>query len=361
MADPSSPTLATSRQAELWDGVNRLIDRCPSPADLHAHGLHLLAGKRWRELGLAVPEQVAQAEERAVRYELAAPLVLKRVRDAYDGELLVLKGPEVAVHYPDGCRPTMDLDVLADDPEEAQRALVAAGFERLGDQDDDYYRGLHHLRPLYHPDIPFPTIEVHTAPNWLEWSDPPTTEELFAAAVPGSLDIEGLLALPPAYHAVALAVHSWIETPLRRILDLVDVLAVSSAESDRGAPRALAARWGAARVWHTTVAAAEALILDGAVPWSLRTWARNLSAVRDRTVLENHVRTWMSPFWALPAQRALKATAIAVARDITPAPAESWDGKVRRIRQAIRNPSRKAAEHTRLLGRDAQRGRFTRR
>jgi hypothetical protein len=358
---PVLSTPADLSRPDIWAGVDRLIDRAPSRAALRAHGLHLLAARRWRELGLELPDEVAHAEHAASCLTLTAPLVLRRVRDAYDGQLIVLKGPEVAVHYPDACRPSWDLDILADNPESAQRALLSAGFEPLGSLEDGYYAGLHHLRPLHLPGSPVPSVEIHRHPNWLEWSHPPKNSELFAAAVPGSLEIEGLLALPPSHHALVLAAHSWVETPLRRILDLIDVLAESSAEPDREAMRALARRWGVDRVWSTILAAAEALVLDTAVPWSLRTWARNLREVRDRTVLENHIRTWMSPFWALPAHTALKATAVAVARDVTPAPEESWGDKLGRAGKAIRNPSRADAEHARVLGAAAHKGRFTRR
>jgi hypothetical protein len=353
--------VAGPSRSEIWAGVDRLVDRSPSTEDLRAHGLHLLAGRHYRRLGLRIPDDIAHSEEVAACLALTAPVVLQRVRDAYDGQLIVLKGPEVAVHYPEACRPSWDLDILADDPEGAQRALLSAGFESLGTFEDDFYEGLHHLRPLCLPGLPYPSVEIHRAPNWLEWNHPPGNDELFAAAVPGSLEIEGLLALPAGHHALVLAVHSWIEFPLRRVLDLVDILALSSAEPDQEKLRALSLRWGVDRIWNTTIAAAEALVLDHAAPWSLRTWARSLRDVRDRTVLESHIARAASPFWALPAHRALRASATALGRDFTPAPSESWGDKLRRTREAIRNPSRAAEEHSRVLGEDALRGRFTRR
>ena len=212
-------------ESSLWKGVDRLVDWSPSFSDLKSHGLHLLAARHYREQGVPLPEEVADEVGDAAWRDLMAPAVLKGVREAYDGRLLLLKGPEVAAHYPIGCRPFNDLDILADDAEKAQGALLAAGFERVGFE-EAYYEGLHHLSPLRMPGAPSPVIEIHRRPNWLEWSEPPSGAELFGSAVPTSTVVDGFLALPPAQHAVVMAAHGWIELPLRRILDLVDVLAV---------------------------------------------------------------------------------------------------------------------------------------
>src|SRR5437763_383951 len=149
-------------RADLWDAVDRLVDRSPSMADLQSHGLQLLAADRWRRLGRAVPADVAVEELWAAAKTAATDEILARVRAACEGRLLVLKGPEVAAHYPTRTlRPSADLDILAEDATETQAALVAAGFERVGAFDDDYYEGLHHLRPLRLPDHPVPVIEIH--------------------------------------------------------------------------------------------------------------------------------------------------------------------------------------------------------
>jgi Uncharacterised nucleotidyltransferase len=347
-------------RSEIWAGADRIIDRAPSLADLRSHRLHLLAAKRWRDLGLDVPEELAQEETASAWLVLAAPHVLTHVRNAYDGQLLVMKGPEVAGHYPDpASRLYGDLDILADDPEAAQRALISAGFEPTGFH-DDYYEGLHHLRPLRLRHCPLPSVEIHRRPNWVDWVDPPSSRELFAAAVPGSLPVPGLLALPPAHHALALAAHSWSWLPLRRVRDLIDILAVS-ADADRSGLDALARHWGIGRLWNTMLAAAEALILDGPQPWTLRAWARSLRDIRDMTVLEGHARRWFSPFSALPMGRALPQAGLALGRELVPIPEESWAHKLRRAGEAMCNPSRRLADHTRLLGEEGRKPRFKRR
>jgi hypothetical protein len=262
---------------------------------------------------------------------------------------MVLKGPSAAAYYPHpSLRPSTDLDILVDDAEVAQRALLSAGFEALGGFGESYYIGLQHLRPLRLPGAAGPVIEVHRRPNWVEWVDPPSTEELLSAAV--QVDgIPGVLRLPAEQNALVLAAHSWGERPLRRILDLVDVAAVSG-EADPDALDSLARRWGLSRMWNTTSAAAEALLFERGHPWSLRVWARDLSAVRDCTVLESHLRRWLSPFWALPPHKGIAGATVALARDATPAPTESWANKLARSREAVIHPARSTTEHERVLG-----------
>lgn len=120
-------------RAEIWAGVDRLIDRAPSLADIRSHGLHLLAAMRWRHLGRDLPDQLAREETVAAWLALATPYVLTRVRNAYDGQLIVMKGPEAAGRYPDpATRPYADLDILADDPEAAQKAWARAASSRQG-------------------------------------------------------------------------------------------------------------------------------------------------------------------------------------------------------------------------------------
>jgi hypothetical protein len=347
-------------RADLWAGVNSLLDRAPSLDDLGAHGLQLLAARRWRERGREVPPRLAMDELVAAQRTADARVVLEAARGAYEGSLVVLKGPEIAARYPErALRPSSDLDLLADDAEAAQRALIAAGFEPVGEFPDHYYEGLHHLRPLA-LDRRIVAVEVHRRPNWVDWAQPPGATELIAAAGPGDSGVEGVLALPPAHHALVVAAHSWGERPLRRVLDLLDV-AVLAADADRHEIEAIASRWGLARLWRTTIAAADALFLGAPESRAMRTWARELRDVRSRTVLEDHTRRWVSPFWALPAHRALAAAATALLDEVRPVPGESWGGKLTRTREALLHPGRSTAEHVRILGPEGIRPRHKRR
>ena len=204
-------------------------------------------------------------ELRAVHNAAAARTLLSAVREAYDGQMLLLKGPEVAACYPDpALRPSKDLDILVDNAEGAQRALLAAGFEPGGASGDDYYVGLHHLRPLRMPGETAAFVEVHRRPGWVKFVDPPTTRELLAAATEGATGVPGVLALPPPHHALVLAAHSWDERPMRRLLDLIDIAAVTTGR-DRAEIHALASGWGLSRLWRTTAAAVDATLSGKAI------------------------------------------------------------------------------------------------
>jgi hypothetical protein len=333
---------------EIWTAVDRLIDRSQSLEDLRGHRIHLLAGRRWRALRRAIPAELRLDERRSAVAALTAPVLLQRVRDAYDGPLLVLKGPEVAARYPDAAlRAYSDLDLLVPNPCDAQRALVAAGFVPVGDP--RLYENIHHVRPLAVPGLPLP-IELHSVPKWPEGFAPPRTDELFEAAIPSVLAVDGVCTLPRSQHALVLAAHSWAHDPLRRVGELVDIAAMSD-DLDATELRSLATRWGFERIWDTTAAAARALIEDGRTPWPLRTWARHLAAVRGRTVLESHLEHWLSTFWAVPVGQALGEAGGLFVRELRPARGETIAAKLSRTRLALRNALTSRSSHVEQLER----------
>ncbi len=209
------------------------------------------------------------------------PRLLERVRAAYDGPIIVHKGPEVAVHYPDPIlRNYGDIDLIVPDPEAVQRALIAAGFEEIGDP--ELYLDIHHLRPLRWPELPL-HVEIHARPKWIDSLAAPSIEELFAVAVP-SRTINGVEAFLPEHHALFLAVHSWAHEPFRRLRDVIDIAAVRN-EADSAEIEKLARAWGVGRLWEATERAIDAVLPLGRRPLPLRIWARNLTLVRERTVL----------------------------------------------------------------------------
>jgi hypothetical protein len=344
---------AESPTAELWRSVDRLIDRAPSVLDLRAHKLHLLAVARYRSTGRAVPADLEEAARSATLAAFAAPLLLERVRAVVDGPLVLLKGPEVAARYPGrALRPFGDLDLLARDPVGVQRALLAEGFTLVGDE--SLYREIHHLRPLHYASYPL-VLEIHARPKWIDSAPGPPVEELFEAAVPAAVGVDGILAPAPAHHALLLAAHSWAHAPLGQLIHLVDVAALRT-ESSAAELEQLARRWRVERLWSATDAAADALLLGGPKPLPLRVWARNLQGVRHRTVLETHLERWLAGFSILPFRRACGAATRAVARDLRPAPGETWRIKLRRTRRALGNAFVRRAEHdTELASLEASR------
>ena len=274
--------------------------------------------------------------------------MLKRARDAYDGSLLLVKGPELVARYPDAARRFGDLDLVAGNAEEAQAALLAAGF-RLQDRDwppegyDDVRRPHYHLHPLEWPGLGL-RIEIHKHVKWPEGLRPPTNEELFEAAVPSVVGIEGLLTPHPDHHAVVLVSHAWGEIPMRRLRQLVDVLAFVD-DGERDELRRLAAGWGIERGWLSTLAVADWLLRGEPEPRLVGVWARYLRGLREPNVLEMHVQEWLSPFWLTTARPAAHKSLSAVVRDLKPKPNQTWGGKVRQTIRALTHPRRSRTEH----------------
>lgn len=350
---PTSGAAGGSSGADsgLWDQVDRLVDRAPRLSDLRAHKLHLVAARRWRRSGRPVDPTLVQDEWAAGVVSLAVPLVLEKAREAFDGQMVVMKGPEAAAAYPDPlARPYRDIDILVDDAPAAQRALLGAGFREVGDE--RLFVDIHHLRPLQWPGFPV-VIELHARPKWVDWASAPPAEELFEAAIPSASGVDGVGALGPCEHAVVLAAHSWAHEPLRRLLELVDVAAVS-ALADPAEVEAVARRWGVVRLWRTTERSLDAVLLGGRRPIALRVWARNLPGVRERTVLESHLEHWLSPFAVLPTRRAFATSARALVTDFRPESDETWRSKLARSARAIRNAFTRRSDHDQELAEAAE-------
>ena len=305
-----------------WDTVDRLIESL-DPLLLPEHGLAPLAARRLRLLGKPVPEQLVREERAATTANLVAPSLLARARDAYDGPLLLLKGPEVAARYPDRARRFGDLDLLAGDAEAAHAALLAAGF-CLEDREwpppgyDNIRRPHYHLHPLEWKGLAL-RIEIHRHVKWPEGLKPPPNEDFFGAAVPSSVGVEGLLAPHPNHHAVLLASHTWGEIPMRKLRELVDVL-VFVDDSQRDELIRLAQRWQFDRAWKATLGVADWLLGDAPEPPFVRVWARYLRHLREPTVVEMHLQEWLSPFWLVPPRRAVRRAGAALIRISTPRP-----------------------------------------
>jgi Uncharacterised nucleotidyltransferase len=335
----------------LWRCVDDVIERSPSSVDLRAHRLHLLAAQRFRALGQPIPEEFAVEERLAAAVTLAAEITLERARACYDGTLVLMKGLEVARRYPSPTlRPFRDLDLLVDRPEQAQRALTAAGFVSVG-MDDRAYEDKHHLRPLRLPGLPV-LVELHRRPVWISWGPPPSTAELLSDAVDSATGIPGVLALSPAHHALVLAAHSWEGTPLRRILDLIDITVVAR-EADPTELWDGARRWRMDGVWRTMTAAADAVLFGApALPWHVRLWAGSPERARDRSMVRDHAARLLSPFSVLPPGEAFGVAADAVGRTVGPVAGEPWRVKAARMRRALRNAFERVSVHNESLRRD---------
>jgi hypothetical protein len=304
----------------------------------------VLAARRWRSLGRPIPEELVRAELTSAIGHLGTPLILAQVRAAYDGPLLLLKGPEVAARYPDPIlRPFGDVDLLAAHPQEAQRSLLAAGFVEA--RVPPHLRADHHHEPpLKWPGLPL-RVEIHSRPNWPRWLEAPSSEALFAEAVSAHTGPEDILTLPPPQHSVLLATHAWAHAPLASLRDLIDIAAMAEGV-DEDELEAISRAWGVARIWRTTREAGQAVFGERRRRSGAEcVWARNLAAVRERTVFESHLENWVSPFWALPPARAFRAVAAAVAAEFTPGNGEPWSAKLTRSRKALVHAFERKSAH----------------
>lgn len=340
-------TRGQATSSDIWEHVPSLIDRARSVDALRQHGLHLLAASLWRSRGTELPPDLRREESRAAMRALAAIAVLRRVRAAYGGRLMLMKGPEAAAGYPEPqTRAYGDIDLLADDPMAAQAALLAAGFFALDGPRD--HSNAQHLDPLMHHDLGV-IVEIHRRPNCPPCLLAPATDELLSLGVPSATGIDGLLAPAPAAHALLLAAHAWAHHPLGRVGDLIDVAAILPSDR-RGVADALARKWGWERMWRATLSAADRLLGAGPEPLALRTWARHLDTVSGPSVLDNHVIRIVAPFCALPARR-IPAGVVAVFRSYAELnPGERWPAKLGRTAIAMRDAFTEQSQHDRRVG-----------
>lgn len=354
MAHPNSeaddPHLVTgSPWPELWPAIDRALDRLDVDS-LSKHGLGPLAAHRLQMLGRQVDDRLLREQRAAGAAHLVAPTLLARARNAYDGQLIMLKGPEVTARYPARSRRFGDIDLLAGDADAAQAALLAAGF-RLQDRDwpppgYDLDRHPHyHLHPLEWPGLAL-CVEVHKSVKWPKGLKPPRSEEIAEAAVPSSLGIDGLLVPDPRHQAVLLASHAWGEVVMRHLRELLDVT-LFAHDADRAELARIAASWGFQPGWRTTVSVPDWLFYGEPEPSAVKVWARYLRTLREPTVAEMHIQEWLAPFWLVPPRRALRKTAAAVGRDLRPEPNQTWGEKLRQTWLAVRHPLAAESAHDR--------------
>ncbi len=327
---------------QIWDRVQRLAERAPTIADLRVHRLELVAAELCRRRAEPVPAELRDEELLAAATALAAPVALARARAAYGGPLVLMKGPEIALRYPEpALRPFCDLDLLADDAPAAHGALLQAGFAIAGRWAD--HVELHHLRPLCWPGLEI-AVEVHSRVNVPAGLTAPDTRAIIHAAQPARFGGGEVLAPAPAAHALIAAAHSWAHAPLACIGQLADV-ALLAAEAEPGEIDALARHWGWTRMWHTTRAATEALFGAASPTVPMRLWGRHLFDARERTLFARHLEEATSPLWGLPPIRAPAGLARVTARRIRPSADETWRRKLRRVRRAAGNARLRHSEH----------------
>ncbi len=327
-------------ESVLWERVGELADQATRISDLYYHKLELLAASRVRARGEEVPDELRRSELHAAVVGLSARPLMRRVRAATDAHMIVMKGPEAAALWPRArLRPWKDLDLLVEDADAVQAALLAAGFVEL--EEPELFDDLHHHCPLALPGVPV-AIEVHRQPHWPN-RQAPSFAELAEAAVPSVLDIPGVLAPSLAHHTVLMAGHAWSHDSLSRVAFLADVGSMLLEAGDEDVT-AVARAWGVSRAWSTTSRAIERLLL---APRRERSpiWLRHLHETRERTVFEDHVERLLGPVAAGPVAAAPVVAARALWRTLRPTPGETWSDKLTRSRRAMHHASLRKSEH----------------
>jgi hypothetical protein len=327
--------------------IERLVDTAPSLEALRKHRLHLAAARLWRSRGREVPADFVADERAAAVRAMFARRILGKVRSAYGGDLMLLKGPEVAAHYPvPSDRAFRDLDLLVEDPAAAHRALLGAGFVQVADP--ALFGGYHHhLTPLMWPGAPL-VVEVHRRPSRPEWLEPVPGESMFRVAVPSATGLPGLLAPEPAAHAVLVVAHAWKHDPLGNLGQLLDAAALLASTDYRRAD-AFARAWGWERMWHTTRGVMDAVLTEKRRGLASKLWARHLLDVRERVVLENHITRLAAPVWSLPASGVPQAVAGALRDTAAREPDENRMTKLRRSCLAVAHAFTPRSEHEQSL------------
>jgi hypothetical protein len=301
-----------------------------------------LAARIWREQGRAVPAPLAGDARLATAAWMSSLPLLRRIREVTEGPLLLIKGPEVAALYPGRARRFMDLDLISPQADAVHAALRADGFVEV--EDPELFVNHHHLRPLQLPEH-WIRVEIHQRPGWPPELPPPPVQDIIAAAVPSLTGVPGISAPDPASHALILAGHAWVHDPLDTVRDLIDV-AVVTERADLARVNALARQWGIERIWRTTYGSADGLLRTGRRTQAVRVWGRHLPAIKERTVLGNHLQRWLNGFWGLPPRAISPWIRDVFRQELFPYADESWRDKLIRVRRAFTKPRSSMSVHT---------------
>jgi hypothetical protein len=319
---------------------------------IRTHKLGPVAARIWRDQGRAVPRALESDARLARGAWMASIPLLTRIRSVCAGELLLIKGPEVAALYPGRSRGFMDLDLISPQAHSVHAALRADGFVEV--EDPELFKDHHHLRPLQLPEN-WLRVEIHTRPMWPKELPGPPVQDIIDRGVPSLTGVAGILAPDPATHAIILASHAWVHQPLDTLRDLIDIALVAT-RTDPADVDALSRTWGIERIWRTTYGAATGLLGPDGPTRATLLWGRHLPAVKERTVIGNHLQRWLSGFWGLPPGAAARWIAAVLKQELFPYPDESWRQKTIRVRRAFAQPRSPMSAHTAAWEKSARSG-----
>ena len=189
-------------------------------------------------------------------------------------------------------------------------------------------------------------VEIHLRPMLPDQAEAPLAE-IFEAAVPSSLAIDGISAPRAEHHALMLAAHAWGHEPLGSVARPDRRRGGRRRSQTRPSSRDPRERWGMDQIWRTTAASSAALLDGGRTPMALRVFGRHLATVRERTVLENH-RSALAALrsGSCPSGRRCSAPAEYSDRSCCPTPANPGGTSSSASGARLLHPSRSMTEHT---------------
>jgi hypothetical protein len=185
-----------------------------------------------------------------------------------------------------------------EDARAARKGLVDEGFAEV--YQPNYTPDWHQLEQTFTLRNIEVEVDVHKAPHWpVGLRTPPTAaREILEASVPSALGVDGISVPAPHHNALILAAHGWSHEPLWTLQDLIDI-AVFSAQADELDLERTAAAWEMGRLWRTTRQTIDALFYGGRTTFPLRTWARHLEQMRDRSRFERRVTSFVHGYWGM--------------------------------------------------------------
>ncbi len=295
----------------IWPAVYRVIDEHPDVERLIRHGVGLLAGADWADCGISVPEELRHSRMTQAALGLESRGLVRSLRQDTDGPLVLLKGLDVAAHYPAvELRQSLDVDVLVDDAVATQRALLAAGWQTKATpgfhEEPERNESLHQLCPLLRPPFSLP-LEVHRRPNAPTWLPPLPTTEIIEAARPSAIDVDGVLSPCVEHHALVVLAHSWATQPFARFSELID-FALLLESSDMPTVRAVARRWRMTRLLDLGLRTIDSLLHGRQpAPWVVRSFAGHLLDLSEPSRRRSQVNRYAASAFVAPIPDAARA------------------------------------------------------
>lgn len=307
----------------VWTRVDDIIDRHPDPQALRRHGLLPMAIAHWRRTGRSIPHDLEAERAAAAALLIEADRLVVRLASSLEAPFLVFKGPEVGALYPDPTvRVLSDVDVLVRDADRVHDQLLGAGWHELaGPGVLRWYNDIHQTHPLVVPGLTLP-LELHRRPNWPTWGSPPPIDELFEAAQPSAVDVDGALAPSIEHHALLVLAHSWWHQPFERLSQLID-FAVLLGLCDAAVLRITARRWQLEKLLDVAMRTVDSVLLGrGEDPLVIRCCAPHLRHLGRVSPARQQVNRYTASLFVARPADAAHATV---------------DGVVRRVRVMIRS------------------------